>query len=110
MSEARSQKDLRLKERIINGEVEYSESPWLQLPDGLILLFLSMALSLSLSHTARTLVEALLVHNSTLRATISDALQSTWIFSEADDLEALYRHRVGELAIFSRTPHNIDNI
>ncbi|KAF9527775.1 kinase-like domain-containing protein [Crepidotus variabilis] len=76
----RSQSDLKLKERIIQGDVEYFDDPWQQLPD------------------ARKLVEDLLVHNPVLRATVDSALQSIWILSESDELKALYRHRVGDLA------------
>jgi hypothetical protein len=43
---------------------------------------------------AKLLVDSLLVHNHLLRATAISALQSRWINSELEELEALYERRI----------------
>jgi hypothetical protein len=43
---------------------------------------------------AQVLVNSLLVQNYLLRATASSALQSQWINSEMEELEALYERRI----------------
>ncbi|KIK07472.1 hypothetical protein K443DRAFT_87075, partial [Laccaria amethystina LaAM-08-1] len=71
-----SHTDSKLKERIVDGEVEFCHIPWHDLPD------------------AKALVKSLLVHNPLQRATVRDALKSRWIDSEIEDLDALYRTRI----------------
>lgn len=90
-----SQADVRLKERIVRGEVEYFQDPWMQIPDGLFMQFCSWILLTSGSiHPAQDLVESLLIRDPLLRATVHSALKSDWILCEIDDLEALYRFRI----------------
>lgn len=71
-----SHTDSKVKERIVDGEVEFRHLPWHDLPD------------------AKALVKSLLVHNPLQRATVRDALESRWIDSEIEDLDALYRTRI----------------
>ncbi|KAF8913036.1 hypothetical protein CPB84DRAFT_1760191 [Gymnopilus junonius] len=70
------QTDIRVKEKIIYGEVEFFQDPWITLPD------------------ARSLVESLLIRDPSQRATVVAALDGEWISSEIEDLEALYRLKI----------------
>ncbi|KAF4623270.1 hypothetical protein D9613_002141 [Agrocybe pediades] len=76
-----SQADLKVKEKIIHGHVEYYRDPWIALPD------------------ARRLVDSLLICDPQTRATVHSALASTWILSELEDLEALYRLRISSAQV-----------
>ncbi|KAF8167724.1 hypothetical protein B0H34DRAFT_792420 [Crassisporium funariophilum] len=76
LSTTYSEADMNLKERIVYGEVEFLQDPWLDLPD------------------ARSLVESLLSGDYQQRATVQCALKSDWISSELAVLEELYRTRI----------------
>ncbi|KAF7306758.1 Kinase-like protein [Mycena indigotica] len=65
----------RLKNRILRGEIEYSPYHWRRVPD------------------AKTLVCSLLTYDYSQRATIQNALDSTWIKSEQKLLDDNYHHR-----------------
>jgi hypothetical protein len=90
---------MKVKERIVQGSVEFFEDPWSQLADGLSryrcpdsLTCLSLPLS---QIQARSLVNLLLVYDHTQRATVHSALKSKWIDSELDELASLYQTRIG---------------
>ncbi|KAJ6627106.1 hypothetical protein B0H10DRAFT_2210519 [Mycena sp. CBHHK59/15] len=66
----------RLKAKIIDGDMDFHPRPWNHLPD------------------AKALVGSLLIHNPRRRATVNDALQSSWIECELGDLNITYRNQV----------------
>jgi len=68
--------EARLKSRIIECKPVFHPHIWEDLSD------------------AQVLVNSLLVQNYLLRATASSALQSQWINSEMEELEALYERRI----------------
>ncbi|KAF8898929.1 kinase-like domain-containing protein [Infundibulicybe gibba] len=68
--------ETKIKERIIDGQVQFRHCPWQNLPD------------------AKHLVSQLLIHDHIDRATVYSALKSKWINSEIGELEALYRRRI----------------
>jgi len=51
-----------------------------------------------LQSTAQSLVESLLIRDPTRRATVVAALESEWIASEIEDLQALYRLKIDPAA------------
>lgn len=59
-----------------------------------LLLEVSQCTLFSWVDLAKLLVDSLLVHNHLLRATAVSALQSQWINSELEELEALYECRI----------------
>ncbi|PBK77372.1 kinase-like protein [Armillaria solidipes] len=68
--------EARLKERIINGTVDFQRTPWDVLSD------------------AKALVGRLLIHNPLHRATVYTALRSQWITTDLEELDAAYRDRI----------------
>ena len=87
----------KLKEKIIRGDVEYFQDPWMELPDGLLNIVPSCSPSDQVCCLARNLVVSLLIRDSRERATVYSALESHWIQSEISDLKSLYRSRVMSL-------------
>jgi len=70
--------EARLKERIVNGKVEFRPCLW----DG--------------HADAKRLVTHLLTHDHVKRATVYSALESRWIKSELKELQGLYQQRIEE--------------
>ncbi|KAK0245677.1 kinase-like protein [Armillaria nabsnona] len=68
--------EARLKERIINGTVDFQRTPWDVLSD------------------AKALVGRLLIHNPLHRATVYTALRSQWIITDLEELDAAYQDRI----------------
>ncbi|KAF8203038.1 kinase-like protein [Pholiota molesta] len=79
LSQSYTDADIRLKEKIVHGEVVYFHDPCNNLPD------------------AKALVDSLLVRNPQERATVYSAFECDWICSELDDLEDLYRLRIASV-------------
>jgi len=75
-SASQSVPNTKLKARIICGEVDYFQDPWMEL-----------------SH-AKKLVASLLIHDPRERATVYSALESNWIQCEIRPLKSLYQSRV----------------
>ncbi|KAI0361379.1 kinase-like protein [Trametes cingulata] len=71
------QTDQLIKSRIVHGEVEFPEYHWDKMPH------------------ARNLCSDLLVYDPLERATVQQALRSTWFSAELLDLELAYRSRIG---------------
>ncbi|OSD03305.1 kinase-like protein [Trametes coccinea BRFM310] len=71
------QVDQLIKKRIVHGEVEFPEYHWDKMPH------------------ARALCSDLLVYDPLERATVQQALRSTWFSAELLDLELAYRSRIG---------------
>ncbi|KAL9716566.1 hypothetical protein Ac2012v2_001014 [Leucoagaricus gongylophorus] len=69
-------RDTRLKERIVYGGVQFPHHPWHNL------------------EAARQLILELLIHDHSKRATVYDALSSSWIQREIKELKSLYRRRI----------------
>jgi meiosis-specific serine/threonine-protein kinase MEK1 len=89
------QSELKLKSRIVKGELDLDRFPFHELPKGLCLIQSSPhSLVQPIMTTARNLVASLLTHDPQLRATAQDAMQSLWISTEAKQLEAAYDRRV----------------
>jgi len=72
------QTEIHLKNRILAGKTDFHPHIWCDMPD------------------AKFLVESLLIYNHTDRLTARKALQSEWITSELNELERLYKRRVGD--------------
>ncbi|KAF9076101.1 kinase-like protein [Rhodocollybia butyracea] len=68
--------EAQLKERIIDGQVEFHPSIWHDL------------------HEAKTLILLLLIHDPLKRAKVADALKSLWITKDLNMLENAYRARI----------------
>ncbi|KAH8835228.1 kinase-like protein [Flagelloscypha sp. PMI_526] len=68
-----------LKLNIIEGNVHFKKSIWMDLDDGKPLKFL---------------ISQLLNHDPEHRAKVEDALTSAWIISELEELKALYHRRI----------------
>ncbi|KAJ8509426.1 hypothetical protein ONZ45_g8397 [Pleurotus djamor] len=66
----------RVKHRILHGQIEFREAIWTPLPN------------------ARALAERLLIRDHLRRATVYSAMQSKWILSDQDALDAAYHDRV----------------
>ncbi|KAI0375231.1 kinase-like protein [Pilatotrama ljubarskyi] len=71
------QTDQLIKRRIVHGEIEFPEYHWDKMPH------------------ARDLCGELLVYDPLERATVQQALRSTWFSAELLDLELAYRSRIG---------------
>ncbi|KAJ3784590.1 kinase-like protein [Lentinula aff. detonsa] len=70
------QSEARLKERIISGQVDFQQLLWSKLVK------------------AKVLVNLLLIHDPSKRATVHEALQSSWITDDLAMLEGAYRSRI----------------
>ena len=92
------QVEARLKERIVNGKVDFRPCFWDRHADGEPLNHLqSCFLALAKSHSAKRLVTDLLTHDHLKRATVYSALESRWIKSELKELQDLYQQRIEEV-------------
>jgi hypothetical protein len=85
------------KQRILEAPIMF-DADWNSMPDG------DISNQERLSHADRhfwviaaSLISSLLRHDPHARETADGALDSTWIQSEKDDLEELYRKRVGDM-------------
>ncbi|KAL0951445.1 hypothetical protein HGRIS_008134 [Hohenbuehelia grisea] len=70
------QNENRVKQRIIDGQVDFRESIW------------------SLLDLARSLVNQLLVRDHLQRASVDIALEHSWITTELSELETAYQERI----------------
>ncbi|KAK7458663.1 hypothetical protein VKT23_009663 [Stygiomarasmius scandens] len=68
--------EARLKERIINGEIDFKRSLWSSMPQ------------------AKDLVRQLLIRHHPRRATVFHAMSSQWILCEQEMLEETYQERI----------------
>ncbi|KXN85668.1 putative serine/threonine-protein kinase fhkC [Leucoagaricus sp. SymC.cos] len=76
ISTSTGSRDTRLKERIVYGGVHFPHYPWHDLQE------------------AKQLILELLIHDHTQRATVYDALASSWVQNEIKELKTLYRRRI----------------
>ncbi|KIY63752.1 kinase-like protein [Cylindrobasidium torrendii FP15055 ss-10] len=68
--------EARLKDRIVNGKVDFGKAPWDSMDD------------------AKNLVARMLIHNPLHRWTVYGALKSPWILSDQTQLDKAYQARI----------------
>jgi len=87
-------RDTRLKERIVYGGVQFPHHPWYNLEAGAWLSSVQAFQPDTYTCSARQLILELLIHDHSKRATVYDALSSSWIQREIKELKSLYRRRI----------------